>query len=150
VDHIQAMIKDMKAKHILLVADSCFSGAIAHGSSASIGRGLNEKRLKTYMMKRARMVLTSGGDTPVVDRGSDPEHSLFATFFLRTLRQNNNVMSGEMVAHELYALMKPAADALHIAQVPIYANLTDANHEFGDFFFTPKARPMLMASLDTN
>jgi hypothetical protein len=150
VELIQDKIKQMSAKHILLVADSCFSGAIAHGSSASIGRGLNEKRLNTDMMKRARMVLTSGGDTPVVDTGGDPEHSLFATFFIRTLRQNNNVMSGEMLAHELYALMKPESAKLHVAQVPTYANLTDANHEFGDFYFTPKARPVLMASLDPN
>ena len=150
VELIQDKIKQMSAKHILLVADSCFSGAIAHGSSASIGRGLNEKRLTTDMMKRARMVLTSGGDTPVVDSGGDPEHSLFATFFIRTLRQNNNVMSGEMLAHELYALMKPAAEKLHVAQVPTYANLTDANHEFGDFYFTPKTKPVLMAALDVN
>jgi hypothetical protein len=150
VENIQAMIKLMKAKHILLVADSCFSGAIAHGSSASTGHGLNEKRLNTLMMRRARMVLTSGGNTPVVDRGGDPEHSLFATFFIRTLRQNNNLMSGEMVANELYALMKPATDNLHIAQVPTYAALADANHGFGDFFFTPKAKRTLMASLDTN
>jgi hypothetical protein len=149
-ENIQQKIKEMKAKHILLIADSCFSGAIAHGSSATIGIALNENRLNTYMMKRARMVLTSGGDTPVVDIGGDPEHSLFATFFIRTLRQNNSVMSGEMLAHELYALMKPATAKLHITQAPTYSNLTDANHEFGDFYFTPKAKPVLMASLDAN
>jgi hypothetical protein len=150
VELIQDKIKQMSAKHILLVADSCFSGAIAHGSSATIGIALNENRLNTYMTKRARMVLTSGGDTPVVDIGGDPDHSLFATFFIRTLRQNNNVMSGEMLAHELYALMKPVTAKLHITQAPTYSNLTDANHEFGDFYFTPKAKPVLMASLDSN
>jgi hypothetical protein len=101
-------------------------------------------------MKRARMVLTSGGDAPVVDSGGDPEHSLFATLFIRTLRQNNNVMSGGMLAHEVYALMQPAAAKLHIAQAPTYTNLTDANHDFGDFYFTPKSKPVLMASLDVN
>jgi hypothetical protein len=150
VELIQEKIKQMSAKHILLVADSCFSGAIAHGTSATIGRGLNEKRLNTAMMQRARMVLTSGGDTPVVDTGGDPDHSLFATLVIRTLRQNNNVMSGEMLAHELYALMKPAAAKLHVAQAPTYAALTDANHDFGDFYFTPKTKPVLMAALDIN
>ena len=96
------------------------------------------------------MVLTSGGDTPVVDIGVAPDHSLFATFFIRTLRQNTIVMSGEMLAHEVYALMKPATEKLRITQAPTYSNLTDAHHEFGDFYFTPKATPMLMASLDPN
>jgi Caspase domain/Sel1 repeat len=147
---IQDKIKQMRAKHILLVADSCFSGAIAHGFAASNVHGLDEKLLNTDMTRRARMVLTSGGDTPVVDSGGDPEHSLFATFFIRTLRQNKNFMSGEMLAHEIYALMKPAAAKLHVTQVPTYASFSDANHEFGDFYFTPKTGPVLMASLDMN
>jgi Caspase domain/Sel1 repeat len=150
VELIQEKIKQMRATHILLVADSCFSGAIAHATSATTARELREKRFPTDIMKRARMVLTSGGDAPVVDSGGDPEHSLFATLFIRTLRQNNNVMSGEMLAHEVYALMKPAAAKLHIAQAPTYTNLTDANHDFGDFYFTPKTKPVLMASLDAN
>jgi hypothetical protein len=149
VENIQAKIKQMSAKHILLVADSCFSGAIAHGSSVTVGRGINENRLMVGMSRRARMVLTSGGDTPVVDSGGDPDHSLFATFFIQTLRQNNTVMSGEMLAHELYARMKPQTAKLHISQTPTYANLSDANHDFGDFFFTPKPA-VRMAALDPN
>jgi hypothetical protein len=147
---VQDQIKLMRAKHILLVADSCFSGAIGHASSASIGLGLNEKRLNASMMRRARMVLTSGGVNPVVDTGGDPDHSLFATSFILTLRQNNNVMSGEMLAHELYARMKPLTAKLRITQDPTYTSLTDANHGFGDFYFTPKARPVLLAALDPN
>ena len=148
VENIQAKIKQMKAQHILLVADSCFSGAIAHGTSATIGRGINESRLKHELSHRARMVLTSGGNTPVVDVGGEADHSLFATYFIRTLRQNRTVMSGEMLAHEVYEQMKPETARLHISQAPTYAHLSDANHDFGDFFFTP--RPVLVAAADLN
>jgi uncharacterized caspase-like protein len=146
VENIQAKIKQMKAQHILLVADSCFSGAIAHGTSATIGRGINENRLRHELSHRARMVLASGGDTPVVDTGGDGDHSLFATYFIRTLRQNRTLLSGEMLAHELYEQIKDEAQRLHITQAPTYAHLSDANHDFGDFFFTPRA--VLVADLN--
>jgi hypothetical protein len=145
-EQIQAKIKQMRARQILLVADSCFSGAIAHGSRVTIGRGINERMLTQEMSRRARMVLASGGDAPVPDRGNEAEHSLFATAFIRTLRQNAALLSGEMLAHEVYAAMQQAGTSLHITQVPTYAHLGDANHDFGDFFFMP--RPLLLASLD--
>jgi hypothetical protein len=149
-ENIQAKIKQMNAKHILLVADSCFSGELAHGGAASRGPTINEQRINDEIGRRSRQVLTSGGDTPVVDSGGDPDHSLFATFFIRTLRQNNNLMSGAMLAHEMYALMKPATAKMKVSEVPTYSHLIDAGHDFGDFYFTPKAKPVLMAALDMN
>jgi uncharacterized caspase-like protein len=74
-DHIRAKIKEMSAKHVLLVADSCFSGAITHPTTTTIGRGLNETRLRVQWNRRARMVLTSGENTPVADSSGDGAHS---------------------------------------------------------------------------
>ena len=70
-DHIRAKIKEMNAKHVLLVADSCFSGAITHPKTTTIGRGLNDTRLRVQWNRRARMVLTSGEVTPVADSAGD-------------------------------------------------------------------------------
>jgi hypothetical protein len=144
---LQDKIKTMSAKHILLIADSCFSGAITHGRSVPKVRDSTDKELRFKMDHRARMVLTAGGDTPVVDSGGDPNHSLFATYFIQTLSENRNLMSGEMLAHELYQRMQPAAAKLHVNEVPTYANLSDANHDFGDFYFLPK--PLLVAAADS-
>lgn len=148
VETIQAKIKQMRARQILLVADSCFSGAIARGSAVRVGRGLNEIMLTQEMSHRARMVLTSGGDAPVPDTGNEAGHSLFATVFIRTLRQNTSVLSGEMLAHEVYAEVAQVATSLHIVEEPTYAHLSDANHDFGDFFFTPQ--PVLVAAVGRN
>lgn len=150
-DHIRAKIKEMSAKHVLLVADSCFSGAITHPKTTTIGRGLNETRLRVQWNRRARMVLTSGEVTPVADSAGDANHSVFARYFIQVLRQNDNVMSGEMLSHELSGRM--LAQPIPVGkngqrQRPTYSTLQDANHDIGDFFFVPVAEPTKVAALN--
>jgi uncharacterized caspase-like protein len=150
-DHIRAKIKEMSAKHVLLVADSCFSGAITHPKTTTIGRGLNETRLRVQWNRRARMVLTSGEVTPVADSSGDGNHSVFARYFIQVLRQNDNVMSGEMLSHELSGRM--LAQPVQVGkngqrQRPTYSTLQDANHDIGDFFFVPVAESVQVASLN--
>ena len=149
-DHIRAKIKEMSAKHVLLVADSCFSGAITHPKTTTIGRGLNETRLRVQWNRRARMVLTSGEVTPVADSAGDANHSVFARYFIQILRQNDNVMSGEMLSHELSGRM--LAQPVQVGkngqrQRPTYSTLQDANHDIGDFFFVPVVEPAKVAAL---
>ena len=150
-DHIRAKIKEMSAKHVLLVADSCFSGAITHPKTTTIGRGLNETRLRVQWNRRARMVLTSGEVTPVADSAGDANHSVFARSFIQILRQNDNVMSGEMLSHELNGRMQ--TQPVQVGkngqrQRPTYSTLQDANHDIGDFFFVPVAEPMKVAAVN--
>jgi uncharacterized caspase-like protein len=150
-DHIRAKIKEMSAKHVLLVADSCFSGAITHPKTTTIGRGLNETRLRVQWNRRARMVLTSGEVTPVADSSGDGSHSVFARYFIQVLRQNDNVMSGEMLSHELSGRM--LAQPIQVGkngqrQRPTYSTLQDANHDIGDFFFVPVAESVQVAALN--
>jgi hypothetical protein len=150
-DHIRAKIKEMRAKHVVLVADSCFSGAITHPKTTTIGRGLNETRLRVQWNRRARMVLTSGEVTPVADSEGGGEHSVFARHFIQTLRQNDGIMSGEMLSHELRERM--LAQPVKVTergqrQTPTYSTLQDANHDVGDFFFVPTQSEVRVASLD--
>ena len=149
-DHIRAKIKEMSAKHVLLVADSCFSGAITHPKTTTIGRGLNETRLRVQWNRRARMVLTSGQVTPVADSAGGGNHSVFARYFIQTLRQNDNVMSGEMLSHELSGRMSTQpvkVGASGQRQTPTYSTLQDANHDVGDFFFVPAVEGVKVAAL---
>lgn len=150
-DHVRAKIKEMSAKHVLLVADSCFSGAITHPKTTTIGRGLNETRLRVQWNRRARMVLTSGEVTPVADSSGDGNHSVFARYFIQVLRQNDNVMSGEMLSHELSGRM--LAQPIQVGkngqrQRPTYSTLQDANHDIGDFFFVPVAASVQVAAMN--
>lgn len=149
-DNIRAKIKQMQAMHVLLVADSCFSGAITHPKTTTIDRALTENRLRLQWNRRARMVLTSGQVTPVSDSASDPRHSQFARHFIQILHQNVNVMSGEMLSYELAVRMRDepvAVDERGEVQTPTYSALQDANHDVGDFFFVPVGPTARVASL---
>jgi len=136
---IRGKIKEMQAKHVLLVADSCFSSAITHPTTTTVGRSMSQRRFDVQWNRRARMVLTSGMDTPVVDSAGDRTHSLFAKYFIQILRQSDDIMSGEMLAHELNVRMHDEAQRLKVTETPTYSSLNDANHDYGDFFFLPTA-----------
>jgi hypothetical protein len=146
-EYVSDKIKQIAAKHVLLVSDSCFSASITHPTTTTVRRDLNDQRFQIQWNRRARMVLTSGQNTPVVDGSGDRNHSLFAQAFLAVLRQNDHVMSGEMLSYELGSRMLPEANRMGLKQTPTYTSLQDSNHDYGDFFFLPSATPARVASL---
>jgi TPR repeat protein len=141
-------IWQIHARHILLVADSCFSSVITHTTSTTLVRADDEHGTAIRWNKAARMVLTSGQNEPVVDSTSaNASHSLFAQAFITVLRQNNILLSGEMLAHELSSRMLAYGSGMGLKQTPTYSNLQDPQHKFGDFFFVPVAGPVQVAAL---
>ncbi|MDP6772380.1 MAG: caspase family protein, partial [Anaerolineales bacterium] len=58
---IISSVKGMKAKHVMVVADSCFSGALTRGVKIM---ELSPDYIKKIVEKKARTVLTSGGEEP--------------------------------------------------------------------------------------
>jgi hypothetical protein len=145
---ISDAIWQIHARHILLVADSCFSSVITHPTSTTVSRAADERRTKIEWSRAARMVLTSGQNEPVVDATSaDRVHSLFADLFITVLRQNDILMSGEMLAHEVSSRMAAESPRTGLKQTPTYSNLQDPNHKFGDFFFVPVASGIQVASI---
>jgi hypothetical protein len=139
-------IWQIHARHILLVADSCFSSVITHPTSTTLVRADDEHVTAIRWNKAARMVLTSGQNEPVVDGTSaDAAHSLFADLFITVLRQNSILLSGEVLAHELNSRIQQNARRTGLKQTPTYSNLQDPQHKFGDFFFVPLATPVQMA-----
>jgi hypothetical protein len=63
----------MSAKHVLVIADSCCSGALTRSSvtrlEAGMSWGAKINWFRTMTKKRSRMVLTSGGLEPVLEQG---------------------------------------------------------------------------------
>jgi hypothetical protein len=140
-------IWQIHARHILLVADSCFSSVITHPTSTTLVRADDEHVTAIRWNKAARMVLTSGQNEPVVDSTSaDATHSLFAEIFITVLRRNSILLSGGVLAHELNSRIQEYARRTGLKQTPTYSNLQDPQHKFGDFFFVPLATPVQMAS----
>jgi hypothetical protein len=139
-------IWQIHARHILLVADSCFSSVITHPTSTTLLRADDEHVTAIRWNKAARMVLTSGQNEPVVDGTSvDATHSLFAEQFITVLRQNSILLSGEVLAHELNSRIQENVRRTGLKQTPTYSNLQDPQHKFGDFFFVPLVTPVQVA-----
>jgi hypothetical protein len=86
--------------------------------------------------KRARLVLTSGGNAPVLDSGGG-EHSVFARALLEVLRGNDDLIDGQQLYQALAARVSFAAANALFDQVPEYAPIRYAGHEAGEFFFVP-------------
>ena len=116
----------MKAKHVMVVADSCFSGTLTRGVNI---KELSPDYLKEIVEKKARMVLTSGGEEPVSDVGGG-NNSVFAAAFMRILNQNTGVMEGIQLFTTLREQVMTNSD-----QTPEYGLIHKTGHAGGDFLF---------------
>jgi hypothetical protein len=98
------------------------------------GRGLEvkktQKEYRNMVGSRVRSVITSGGEEPVMDTGGKDNHSVFAAAFIDVLKDNEDIIDGLALFHQLRDKVKLNAD-----QQPDYADLRWAGHESGDFVF---------------
>ena len=130
----------IKAKRIMVVADSCYAGLL---SSAPGYLFMDEKvqytdeYLKYKLPKKSRLLLSSGGDQPVLDNAGRG-HSVFARAFLDSLENAGPIIS----APELYLKVKDEVGAqaktVGFEQMPEFKAIKGAGHEVGDFFFVRK------------
>jgi len=138
---ITDILNAMSSRHILVVADSCYSGTLTRSSLARLDAGMSEDKkiewVKTMLKSRSRVALTSGGLKPVVDGGGGG-HSIFANAFIKALQSNNSLLEGQELSRTVSAQVIAAAEQIGLEQVPQYDPLKFAGHEVGDFFFMPK------------
>jgi len=130
---LQTFLNGIKAKHTLLVSDACFSGDIFRGNTVAVKMESPEKYYaETYNLK-SRQALTSGGVEPVMDGGKDG-HSVFAYYFLQTLRQNENPY---MDAAQVFNKLKiPVTN--NSEQTPSLQPVKNTGDEGGQFIFIRK------------
>jgi hypothetical protein len=97
--------------------------------------------IRIRLPKRARLLISSGGDQPVLDTGGEG-NSVFARAFLDALESNRDVLSAPALFARLQSRVKAAASRTGFHQVPEFKAIKGAGHEIGDFFFVPVgARP---------
>jgi len=132
----------MKARHVLVVADSCYSGALTRAGVTQLRSGETaDERLgwiRAQLGLRVRMALTSGGLKPVLDTGAG-KHSVFAKFFIEVLQANSGVLDGMSLYQAIAAKVVEAARENDFDQVPEYAPIRHGHHENGHFLFVPRA-----------
>ncbi|MBL8324504.1 MAG: caspase family protein [Rubrivivax sp.] len=132
-DTVRDALRALKAKHVLVVADSCFSGTLTRGAAAK-RTDRSAEYLQRMARLKARQVLTSGGLEPVADSGGGG-HSPFAAALIEALRSNPGVLDATSLFSEL---RRPVA--LRSDQVPQFADIRMAGHEGGDFLFVRRGR----------
>ena len=130
---LQTYIGGIKSKHLLLVADACFSGDIFRGNTVSVPFEDSDKYYKEVHGLSSRQAMTSGGLEPVMDGGKDG-HSVFAYYFLKTLNENQ---SKYFDASQVYNKIKiPVIN--NSEQSPKLAPIKNTGDEGGQFLFIKK------------
>ena len=125
---LSSALRAFEAKHVMVVADSCYSGRLTRGISVRPRNSHDLEALKKLARKKTRVVLTSGGLKPV-DDDNGSGHSPFADALLKALRENKGIFDGTSLFKSVH---RPAQlDTRN--QEPHYSDLRRAGHDGGDF-----------------
>lgn len=134
---LHRIIKSMeKAQHVLLIADSCFSGTFLSRSTSQRGIFLNatKKEKLNYFKKvdnrKSRIVLTSGSLEPVPDGGRQG-HSIFGYYLLRAFEAPDDPVftSSDLINRVTQSVSNNSP------QSPLAGELRGTGHENGLMVF---------------
>ncbi len=131
---ISAVLEASAARQLLVIADSCYAGALTDPSAGILEAPRDDDAIEQALERRSRLALTSGGLSPVLDQGSGG-HSVFSAALLDVLSENPGVLATATVFSELGASVVAAAARYGVEQDPQLAPITDAGDEGGEFFF---------------
>ena len=82
-------VRALPARHVLIVSDSCYSGGLTRDANASLRSDAHEAFVRQMQAGKSRTLLSSGGNEPVADNGSNG-HSVFADAILSGLTKMAN------------------------------------------------------------
>jgi uncharacterized caspase-like protein len=139
-DQVTSYLGIFRAKRVLVVADSCYAGLLSSDPGLLVFSTHTQAAvdyLKYKLPKRARLLLASGGDNPVLDVGGNG-NSVFARAFLDVLEGNSELLSTPALFAQLQERVKERAAQNNFRQTPELKSIKSAGHEVGDFFFVPK------------
>jgi hypothetical protein len=138
-EQITGHLGRMSAKRVLVVADSCYAGLLSTDPSHLFINdrvGYTRDYVAYKLPKRSRMLISSGGDQPVLDSGGG-NNSVFARAFIDELDANQGVMSTPELFAKLQKRVATSAANNRFVQKPEFKSIKAAGHEVGDFFFVP-------------
>ena len=122
----------MRAKHTLLISDSCFSGSLLRQGSRGISQmDSGEKYYQKVARKKSVQIISAGGVEYVDDNYQASGHSPFTYFLLNELKNNERQM---LTVSELSGNVSRAV-ANNVDQVPESGVLQGAGDELGEFIF---------------
>jgi hypothetical protein len=140
-EQVTGHLARLKARRILVVADSCYAGLLSDDPNLRYTSETSRVSLEWIRYKlplRARLLISSGGDAPVLDEGGQG-NSVFARAFLDVLSANQGVLAAPGLFVQIQSRVKQAAGRSGFGQNPEFKAIKSAGHELGEFFFVPRA-----------
>ncbi len=126
---ISKMLASIGANQVAMISDSCYSGAFTKEKKFEFTT--QDVKPDEVLTKRSVVVMSSGGDEPVVDAGGKGGHSIFATQLMEAIQSVDKWQAGNSVFGAVQA-------AVHkkFPQQPQYGAAVSAGHQVGgDYLF---------------
>lgn len=124
----------MEAGNVIVISDSCYSGMLLRSTEETAPPEVPATQRLQHLQKisesRSRVVLSSGGNTPVLDGGGSG-HSIFARALLGALSEPENPAFSARELHDRVTRSFPTS----IDQEPDFRRIYRAGHDGGDFVF---------------
>ena len=126
---VQKSMRSMKARHVLLIADSCYSGTL-FGRARAMPSVITNKYYLDLYNEKSRWGMTSGNKEPVSDRGTGG-HSVFAYQLLKALKQTERQYTS---TQEIYTRIAPIVSN-NSEQTPLCRPIRNTGDQGGEFVF---------------
>ncbi len=131
---LKGYMSSFKCRHVLLVADACFSGDLLQNFRSAARPEIKNDYYRKAYGRKSREVITSGGLEEVPDQEIG-QHSAFAYHFIGELEANREDWLGTL---KLYANFAPGLTR----STPYLGVLKDSGHqEGGSYIFFRRPTP---------
>jgi len=121
---ISDILATIQARQIILMSDSCYSGTLPQEQRINVD--MTREDIQNILSKRSVLVMTSGGEEPVLDDGREGR-SIFAWHLIDRLNKVTQYKSG----FEVLGAVKSAVAREGIPQTPQYGASISAGHTTG-------------------
>jgi formylglycine-generating enzyme required for sulfatase activity len=130
IERFSSWAKEIQARHVLFLFDSCFSGATGFGLSTNLEQLSGE--ITRWTKEPTRQFITAGAANQPV-----PTKSFFRRQFIDALNgEADGNKDGYVTGTELGAFLKrKVTEYSHKTQTPQYGKLLDSRLDKGDFVF---------------
>lgn len=120
-------IKQFQSKHVLLIADACYSGAFVMRDVDDLPNEFDNRSCIILEGKQSRCAMTSGAKETV------PDESVFLKYLLKQLEENPySCISAEQIYMEIKI---PILSNSPNNQIPQFGDIPRTGHEGGNFIF---------------
>jgi hypothetical protein len=129
---ILTYLKNIKARHTLLISDACFSGSLFKAVARDVNMEQADVMIQKLYDSPSRRAMTSGALTTV------PDQSVFIENLIKQLRKNQDFY---LPTTDLFVTIKnPIIRDSEAKVLPQYGELNLPDHQGGDFIFIKKKK----------